>query len=99
MTPERRRQAFEVFDAALQREPNERTSFVAEVCAHDDDLCAWGRFGRRVDGRSWMRHESAAGTMALAGRAMVTPPRFRTPVRYEMPKKAAMRSRTTGESR
>ena len=38
MTPERQRQAFEVFDAALQREPNERTSFLAEVCAHDDDL-------------------------------------------------------------
>ena len=38
MTPERWRQALEVFDAALQHEQSERRAFVDSVCVDDDDL-------------------------------------------------------------
>jgi serine/threonine protein kinase/tetratricopeptide (TPR) repeat protein len=38
MNPERWRQLEELFHAALEREPPQRASFVAEVCGSDDDL-------------------------------------------------------------
>ncbi len=38
MTPERWRQALEVFDVALKREQSERIAFVAGVCGQDEDL-------------------------------------------------------------
>ena len=38
MTPERWRQVVEVFNAALEREPEQRARFVDEVCRGDEAL-------------------------------------------------------------
>ena len=54
MTPERWRQALEVFEAALQREQSERSEFVASMCVDDDDLA------REVHSLL-LTHQSASG--------------------------------------
>ena len=38
MTPERWRQVEEIFQAALDLSPGERTRYVSEVCAEDSEL-------------------------------------------------------------
>jgi hypothetical protein len=38
MTPERRRKIQELYQAALERDPSERSAFLAEACRGDEEL-------------------------------------------------------------
>lgn len=59
MTPQRHRQAGELYHAALERTPQERAAFLAEVCGGDEAL-------RREVESLLAAHEQAGGFLATA---------------------------------
>ena len=81
MTPEQWRRVKEVFEAALERSPSERSAFLSQACAGDDSLhnevhallCAYDQESRFMEtpaaaiaAQSLMKEERAA----LVGRQL-----------------------------
>jgi len=69
MTPERWLQIEELYHATLERDPNERASFLAEACAGDESLCREVETLLRCDARAENFIEAPALEIAARLRA------------------------------
>ena len=77
MTPERWQQVDQLYHSALEREPGQRSAFLVEACAGDEEL--------RCEVESLLAHSSLGGspTESLAGRQGLEP-------RYADPESAVL---------